>query len=110
MSPGGSAATVMRSPRRAAGQGLLLVAPALLALGALTLYPTLWVGWLSLQRRIPIFGVERFEGLGNFFFLAYSLQSLCLPMPIPRLEARFNPVHDLVPPFVPPPRSSLESR
>ena len=70
MSPGGSAATVMRSPRRAAGQGLLLVAPALLALGALTLYPTLWVGWLSLQRRIPIFGVERFEGLGNYIFLA----------------------------------------
>ena len=50
--------------------GLLLLAPALLALGALTAYPTVWVVWLSLQRRIPIFGVERFEGLGNYLFLA----------------------------------------
>ena len=51
-------------------QGLLLLAPALLVLGALTVYPTVWVLWLSLQRRIPIFGVERFEGLGNFLFLS----------------------------------------
>jgi multiple sugar transport system permease protein len=39
-------------------------------LGSLTLYPTIWVGWLSLQRRIPTFGVNRFEGLGNYAFLA----------------------------------------
>jgi multiple sugar transport system permease protein len=39
-------------------------------LGTLTLYPTIWVGWLSLQRRIPTFGVNRFEGLGNYAFLA----------------------------------------
>ena len=39
MRRGGPAATVMRSERRASGQGMLLVAPALLALGALTLYP-----------------------------------------------------------------------
>lgn len=51
-------------------RGLLLLAPALVTLGALTLYPTVWVMWLSLQRRIPIFGVERFEGLGNYLFLA----------------------------------------
>ena len=49
---------------------MLLVAPALLVLAALTAYPTLWVLWLSLQRRIPIFGIEQFEGLGNFVFLA----------------------------------------
>jgi multiple sugar transport system permease protein len=54
---------------RRRGQGLLLMAPALVALGALTLYPTVWVLWLSLQRRIPIFGIERFEGLGNYLFL-----------------------------------------
>lgn len=58
----------MRARRRR--QGWLLLAPALLVLGALTAYPTLWVLWLSLQRRIPIFGVARFEGLGNYLFLA----------------------------------------
>jgi multiple sugar transport system permease protein len=51
-------------------QGWLLLAPALAVLGALTLYPTVWVLWLSLQRRIPIFDVSRFEGLGNYVFLA----------------------------------------
>ena len=50
--------------------GLLLLAPALLTLGALTLYPTVWVLWLSLQRRVPIFDVHRFEGIGNYVFLA----------------------------------------
>ena len=50
--------------------GLLLLAPALVTLGALTLYPTVWVVWLSLQRRVPIFDVHRFEGLGNYLFLA----------------------------------------
>jgi multiple sugar transport system permease protein len=63
----GSAA---RAERRARSRGLLLLAPALLTLATLTLYPTIWVGWLSLQRRMPIFGVSRFEGLGNYAFLA----------------------------------------
>jgi len=58
------------SNRRTRTQGLCLLAPALLVLGALTLYPTVWVGWLSLQRRMPIFDVNRFEGLGNYVFLA----------------------------------------
>lgn len=56
-----------RAERR---EGLLYLAPALLVLGALTVYPSLWVVWLSLQRRIPIFGIERFEGVGNYRFLA----------------------------------------
>ncbi|HVQ74373.1 MAG TPA: sugar ABC transporter permease [Candidatus Binatia bacterium] len=56
-----------RAERR---EGLLYLAPALLVLGALTVYPSLWVIWLSLQRRIPIFGIERFEGVGNYRFLA----------------------------------------
>ena len=59
-----------RRGSRARAQGLWLLAPALVTLGALTLYPTIWVLWLSLQRRIPIFGVNRFEGLGNYVFLA----------------------------------------
>ena len=43
--------------REAAAQrrALVCVAPTVLALGALTVYPGLWVLWLSLQQRIPIF-------------------------------------------------------
>jgi multiple sugar transport system permease protein len=55
---------------RRSWHGLLLLAPALVTLGALTLYPTVWVLWLSLQRRVPIFDVNRFEGIGNYLFLA----------------------------------------
>jgi multiple sugar transport system permease protein len=51
-------------------QGLLLLAPTLLALAALTVYPGLWVVWLSLQHRVPIFHVARFAGLDNYAFLA----------------------------------------
>ena len=50
--------------------GLLFVAPALLALASLTVYPGLWVLWLSLQQRIPIFGISRFVGFQHFAFLA----------------------------------------
>ena len=50
--------------------GLALVAPALAVLGAVTVFPAFWVMWLSLQRRIPIFGVAEFEGIGNYLFLA----------------------------------------
>ena len=72
--PRGRAGPPIRRPGRRrhppARQGLLLVAPALIVLAALTAYPTIWVMWLSLQRRIPIFGIERFAGFGNFAFLA----------------------------------------
>ncbi len=56
--------------RAARREGLVYLAPALCALGALTVYPALWVIWLSLQERMPIFGIERFEGLRNYLFLA----------------------------------------
>ena len=36
------------------------------ALGALTVYPGLWVLWLSLQHRIPIFGISRFAGVDHY--------------------------------------------
>ena len=55
------------SGRRA---GLVLVAPALAVLAAVTAFPALWVIWLSLQRRVPIFGIAQFEGFGNYLFLA----------------------------------------
>jgi len=50
--------------------GLLYLSPALIALGGLTVYPGLWVFWLSLQHRMPIFGIERFDGLDNYRFLS----------------------------------------
>ena len=56
-----------RADRRA---GLAFVAPAALALTALAVYPGLWVLWLSLHRRIPIFGIARFVGLEHYAFLA----------------------------------------
>jgi multiple sugar transport system permease protein len=48
----------------------LLLSPALLVLATLTVYPALWVLWLSLQYRIPVFGIARWAGLEHFAFLA----------------------------------------
>ena len=56
-----------RSERRL---GLLLLAPALVGLAGLTVYPALSVLWLSLEQRVPIFGINRFVGLDNYHFLA----------------------------------------
>jgi multiple sugar transport system permease protein len=50
--------------------GIVFLAPALAVLGGVTLYPALWVFWLSLQYRIPIFGISRFAGLDQYLFLA----------------------------------------
>jgi multiple sugar transport system permease protein len=50
--------------------GVAFVGPAALTLAALALYPALWVLWLSLQQRVPIFGIARFVGLDHFAFLA----------------------------------------
>jgi ABC-type sugar transport system permease subunit len=52
------------------GTGLVLVAPALVVLATVTAFPALWVVWLSLQRRVPIFGIAEFEGLRNYVYLA----------------------------------------
>ena len=50
--------------------GRLMLAPALIALAVLAAWPGLWVLWLSLQRRIPVFGIERFVGPSHYAFLA----------------------------------------
>jgi multiple sugar transport system permease protein len=50
--------------------GWLLLAPALLLLGGLTVYPAVWVIWLSLQYRIPVFSISRWAGLAHYAFLA----------------------------------------
>ena len=56
-----------RSDRRA---GLLYLSPALVVLGGTTIYPAIWVFWLSLQHRIPIFGIAQFAGFDHYAFLA----------------------------------------
>ena len=48
----------------------LFLAPALLVLGGLTAYPAVWVLWLSLQYRIPVFSISRWAGLEHYAFLA----------------------------------------
>jgi len=47
-----------------------LVAPALVVLAAVTLFPVLRVLLLSLERRVPVFGIEEFVGLRHYRFLA----------------------------------------
>jgi multiple sugar transport system permease protein len=56
-----------RAERRAA---LCFVAPALITLAALTAGPALWVFWLSLRQRMPVFGIDHFAGLAHYGFLA----------------------------------------
>jgi multiple sugar transport system permease protein len=46
-----------------------MTAPALSVLAVLTLYPGLWVLWLSLRDEVPIFGISRFAGVSHFAFL-----------------------------------------
>jgi multiple sugar transport system permease protein len=50
-------------------QPYLLVAPAVLILAGVAVYPILVAGWLSLHRSILIFHEQRFVGLDNYAFL-----------------------------------------
>lgn len=43
--------------------------PALLLLSFITIYPILYVLYLSLQRRLLIFDISEFAGFGNYIFL-----------------------------------------
>jgi ABC-type sugar transport system permease subunit len=56
-----------RAERRAA---ITFVAPAALILAALTVGPALWVVWLSLRQRVPVFDIDRFTGVAHYVFLA----------------------------------------
>lgn len=47
----------------------LFLIPALITLAGVTIYPVLYVLWLSLHRRLLIFDVSKFVGLENFGFL-----------------------------------------
>ncbi len=42
----------------------------MVVLAALTVGPALWVFWLSLRERVPVFGIDRFAGLAHYAFLA----------------------------------------
>jgi ABC-type sugar transport system permease subunit len=55
--------------RAARRRAWLMIAPALSVLAVLTLYPGLWVLWLSLRDEVPIFGISRFAGVSHFAFL-----------------------------------------
>ncbi len=49
--------------------GYLLAAPAFLLVGFLALAPITAALWLSLHRRLPVFGVDEFVGASNYVFL-----------------------------------------
>jgi multiple sugar transport system permease protein len=49
--------------------GLPFVIPAMILLAFVTVYPVLYVLYLSLQRRLLIFGISRFCRLDNYLFL-----------------------------------------
>ena len=61
------------APRRSWSErtwGLWLVAPALGIVGVLMLAPIVGAIGMSLQRRLPIFGISEFVGLRNYLLLA----------------------------------------
>jgi multiple sugar transport system permease protein len=49
--------------------GSPFVLPALVLLSLITVYPVLTVLYLSLLRKLPLFGITRFVGLENYLFL-----------------------------------------
>jgi multiple sugar transport system permease protein len=48
---------------------IFFLAPAILIMAGVIVYPLLYVIWLSIHRRLLIFDVSRFVGLDNFSFL-----------------------------------------
>ncbi len=52
-----------------AESGTRFIAPALALLCLVTLYPVLYVFYLSFQRRLLIFDITHFAGIGNYLFL-----------------------------------------
>lgn len=50
-------------------KGNMFTFPALALLSVVTVYPVVYVFYLSLQRRLLIFDIERFVGLDNYLFL-----------------------------------------
>jgi multiple sugar transport system permease protein len=61
---------VTRPKRREQLAGLLTIAPALILILALTLYPVAYSIWLSLLEKHSFFPQERFVGLENYLYLS----------------------------------------
>jgi len=59
----------MRSPSRQAAQSAPFLAPAAVMLAAVTLFPAIYILWLSLEQRSPILGGARFVGAENYLRL-----------------------------------------
>jgi len=55
-----------RAERRLA---MALLAPALAVMAAVTIYPAVHAVLLSLERRVPVFGIDEFVGLRHYAFL-----------------------------------------
>jgi multiple sugar transport system permease protein len=53
---------------------LMFLLPALLVLALVTLYPIVYVTWLSLQRRLLIFDISAFVALDNYRYLFTDLR------------------------------------
>ncbi|HWI40782.1 MAG TPA: sugar ABC transporter permease [Verrucomicrobiae bacterium] len=53
-------------------KGTRFVLPALLLLALVTIYPILYVLWMSLHRKLLIFGISEFTGLDNYVFLLHD--------------------------------------
>ncbi len=49
--------------------GFPFILPSLILIGFVTLYPALYTLYLSLHRKLPIFGISHFTGLDNYLFL-----------------------------------------
>lgn len=54
---------------RSFDRGSRFVLPALGLLSLVTIYPVAAVVWLSLRRKLPLFGISTFTGLDNYRFL-----------------------------------------
>jgi trehalose/maltose transport system permease protein len=59
----------MISRWRQSGQSAPFLAPAAVTLAAVTLFPAIYILWLSLERRSPVFGVAEFVGAANYLRL-----------------------------------------
>ena len=50
-------------------RGRIYVLPAIIILSLVTIYPLIYVFYLSLHRNMPIFGISKFVALKNYMFL-----------------------------------------
>ncbi len=65
----GPAAPPHRGGRARWGRNFAFLVPALVVLALVTIYPVLYVLWLSLHRRLLIFDISKFVSLQNYYFL-----------------------------------------